>query len=52
MRWDVNIKMDLNSDQWDLRTFHLLHTVPALDQCQIRFNHNGDIIYGGRSSVR
>lgn len=35
-----------NSEIWDLKTFHLLHTVPALDQCQITFNHMGDVIYG------
>lgn len=27
-----------NSEVWDLRTFHLLRTIPALDQCQIRFS--------------
>ena len=37
--------------QWDIRTFNLLHTVPALDQCQLRFNKTGQIIYGGESSV-
>ncbi|KTG35352.1 hypothetical protein cypCar_00040885, partial [Cyprinus carpio] len=31
---------------WDLRTFHLIHTVPALDQCRIVFNNNGTVIYG------
>ncbi len=30
---------------WDLRTFHLLKTVPALDQCQVFFNSGGDIMY-------
>ena len=32
--------------QWDLRTFHLLRTVPSLDQCQIHFNRAGNVIYG------
>lgn len=27
-----------NSEVWDLRTFHLLRTIPALDQCQIIFS--------------
>ncbi|KAG9330130.1 hypothetical protein JZ751_027242 [Albula glossodonta] len=36
----------LNESQWDLRTYHLLHTVPALDQCRIVFNNNGTVIYG------
>ncbi len=25
-----------NSEVWDIRTFHLLKTVPGLDQCQVR----------------
>lgn len=27
-----------NTEVWDLRTFHLLRTVPSLDQCQIAFS--------------
>ena len=34
-----------NSEVWDLRTFHLLKTVPGLDQCSVKFTNNGDIIY-------
>ena len=29
-----------------MKTFHLLRTVPALDQCQIRFSTCGSVIYG------
>uniref|UniRef100_T1KIJ0 DDB1- and CUL4-associated factor 1 n=2 Tax=Tetranychus urticae TaxID=32264 RepID=T1KIJ0_TETUR len=35
-----------NSEVWDLRTYHLIKTVPALDQCRVRFNKTGDVIYG------
>ena len=31
---------------WDIRTFHLLRTVPQLDQCQVLFNKTGDVIFG------
>lgn len=40
------LEVIINSEVWDLRNFHLLHTVPGLDQCHIRFNNAGNVIYG------
>ncbi|KAJ0023407.1 hypothetical protein NQD34_003306 [Periophthalmus magnuspinnatus] len=40
------LEVIINTEIWDLRTFHLLRTVPALDQCRLVFNSNGTIIYG------
>ncbi|XP_066992783.2 protein mahjong isoform X2 [Anabrus simplex] len=34
-----------NTEVWDLRTFHLLRTVPVLDQCEVMFSPTGNIIY-------
>uniref|UniRef100_A0A3Q1G538 DDB1- and CUL4-associated factor 1 n=1 Tax=Acanthochromis polyacanthus TaxID=80966 RepID=A0A3Q1G538_9TELE len=42
-----SLEVIINTEIWDLRTFHLLHTVPALDQCRLVFNSNATIMYGG-----
>lgn len=34
------------SEIWDLRTFHLLRTVPVLNLCDVVFNHTSDVIFG------
>lgn len=34
-----------NTEVWDLRTFHLLKTVPALDQMNVIFSPVNSIIY-------
>lgn len=39
------IEVVSNTEVWDLRTFHLLKTVPALDQTNILFSPVNNIIY-------
>lgn len=34
-----------NTEVWDLRTFHLLKTVPTLDQMEVIFSPVNNIIY-------
>ncbi len=34
-----------NTEVWDLRTFHLLRTVPSLERCEVKFNFLGSVIY-------
>ncbi|XP_055383452.1 protein mahjong isoform X2 [Condylostylus longicornis] len=39
-----------NTEVWDLRTFHLLQTIPVLDQCLIKFSPQ-NVIYGFNGST-
>lgn len=34
-----------NTEVWDLRTFHLLRTLPVLDKCDLHFNKTADVLY-------
>lgn len=40
------LEIIINSEIWDLRSFHLLDTCPSLDQCHVIFNNIGDVMYG------
>ncbi|KAK3744369.1 hypothetical protein QZH41_014026 [Actinostola sp. cb2023] len=42
------LEIIINSEIWDVRSFHLLDTCPSLDQCQVVFNNSGDVIYGSK----
>ncbi|XP_047124036.1 DDB1- and CUL4-associated factor 1 isoform X2 [Hydra vulgaris] len=46
------LEIIINSEVWDIRTFHLHHTCPALDMCRIVFSNFGDIIYGVKHSTK
>ncbi|XP_043216878.1 DDB1- and CUL4-associated factor 1-like isoform X3 [Amphibalanus amphitrite] len=39
-----------NTEVWDMRTFHLLRTVPALQQCRVKFANGGQVLFGVRLS--
>jgi len=39
------LEIIINTEVWDVRTFHLMRTVPFLDQCQVVFNSGGEVIY-------
>lgn len=41
---DNGLEVVSNTEVWDLRTFHLLRTIPALDQCQLKFSSQ-NVIY-------
>ena len=40
------LQIIINTEVWDVRTYHLLDTCPALDQCRIIFSSDNDVIYG------
>ncbi|XP_028407951.1 DDB1- and CUL4-associated factor 1-like [Dendronephthya gigantea] len=46
-----DLEIIINSEIWDLRSFHLLDTCPSLDQCRITFNSKGDVIFGVRHAL-
>ncbi|CAB3993233.1 DDB1- and CUL4-associated factor 1 isoform X1, partial [Paramuricea clavata] len=46
-----DLEIIINSEIWDLRSFHLLDTCPSLDQCRITYNNRGDVIFGVRHSL-
>uniref|UniRef100_H2Z2G8 Uncharacterized protein n=1 Tax=Ciona savignyi TaxID=51511 RepID=H2Z2G8_CIOSA len=35
----------INTEVWDLRNYHLLHTVPYIDQCTLHFNRDSTVIH-------
>lgn len=41
----MNVQILSNTEVWDLRTFHLLRTVPSLERCEVQFNSFGSTIY-------
>lgn len=41
----IGIEVVSNTEVWDLRTFHLLKTVPTLDQMEVIFSPVNNIIY-------
>lgn len=41
----TGIEVVSNTEVWDLRTFHLLKTVPTLDQMEVIFSPVNNIIY-------
>ncbi|XP_015778205.1 PREDICTED: protein VPRBP-like isoform X2 [Acropora digitifera] len=40
------LEIIINSEIWDLRSFHLRDTCPSLEQSRVVFNNSGDVMYG------
>nr|XP_002123152.1 DDB1- and CUL4-associated factor 1 isoform X2 [Ciona intestinalis] len=39
----------INTEVWDLRNYHLLRTVPYIDQCTLHFNRDSTVMYAAKS---
>lgn len=42
----LGLQIIINSEVWDVRTYQLLDTCPALDMCRITFSCDNSVIYG------
>lgn len=45
INYAIGTEVVSNTEVWDLRTFHLLKTVPTLDQMEVIFSPVNNIIY-------
>ena len=44
----LGLEVIINSEIWDLRKFKLRHTVPALNQCQVKITNESTVKYDGK----
>nr|CAB3267619.1 protein VPRBP [Phallusia mammillata] len=43
------VEVIINTEIWDLRNYHLLNTVPSIDDCTIRFNNTGTVMFAAQT---